>query len=266
MSFSDPNINNNKQENEGASYNFVNRKKEEGMGLVQLLLVIVTVFVILLSLGLFGYSFYLNVGIVQKTEILKNSGKVLDKINLPEIKSLSHRLKMANELISRHQYVGSLFNVLEKSIEGRVVYNSFNLSFDDTKNKYNLSLQGEGANYEAVIKQIDIFKSKTYENYFSNVEVRSIVNKPNSIDFSLNMDTSLIGEDKMKDNPLLNSNNFSINTNFGTSSNQFATSTQDILNISNQNTVDVNTVPTVPIIPKKSNLKVESINSGRINN
>ncbi len=256
MSFSDPNINNTKQPTEEASYNFVNRKKDEGMGLVQLLLVIVTVFVILLSLGLYGYSFYLKTEIAKDTDILKNNGKALDKFNLSEIKSLSYRLKMANGLIAEHQYIGSLFNILEKSIEGRIVYNSFNLSFDDSKNKYNLSLQGEGANYESVIKQIDILKSKTYSDYFSNLEVRSIVNKPNSISFSLNMDVSLTGEDKMKDNPLFNLNNQPSNSSIdtGTSSIPIATSTQDIFNIDTSNTV------------KKSNLKVESINSGRTNN
>lgn len=237
MSFSDPNINNNKEQNDTASYNFVNRKKDEGMGLVQLLLTIITVFAVLIAGGLFGYATYLKGDIDRKKQALAESEKKLQDIPLGEIKSLSARLKMANDLINNHQNVGSLFNILEKVTDTKVSYNNFNLSFDETKKKYNLSLSGSADGYETIIRQIDVLKLRG--DYFSNVDVRSVsLNKDNGVDFNLGIVADLNGQnkegkDKITDNKLFNFNsliegmfaNTSTSTTANASSSEFSTIT-----------------------------------------
>ena len=207
---------------------------------------LVTIFVIIIAGGLYGYSLYLKGQIDNKTQLLTNDSDKLTDYNLGDIKVLSYRLKMVNNLINNHQNIGSLFNVLENSTDSEVSYDNLSLVFDEAKGYYNLSLQGSGKSYNAVIRQVDLFKSQAYSNYFSNVIVKSLVlNKTNGLDFNLVMDANLSGVDKLKDNKLFNLNNDFIAD---------ATSTLDKTNASTTNFLELGNNNAQP--------KVGSINSG----
>lgn len=173
-----------------ASYRFVSRETNS----FQMGLFVVFGLVILITAGLFGYRTFLVSQIEDKKIKLASEESRLESLPLDDMRKLSDRIKGVNRLIKNHVSVRVAFRVIEDSVKNSVFYKSFDLNFDETENKYQLSLIGVADNYHVLIQQMDILNSKTYAKYIPSITTESVqLNDTGGIDFKLKIPVVVTG-------------------------------------------------------------------------
>ena len=151
--------------------NILQRATIDDTDLVSSLLTNIFVFLVLVSIALFGYNFYLSNSITGKQAQISDYEKNLDIQDLDGVKSLSSRINVAKKIVDQFPFITTSFMVVSKSVENSIFYKSFNLSSDDKSNGYTLILSGVAPNYKSVIQQVDTFKSNTFSGNVSSVNV-----------------------------------------------------------------------------------------------
>lgn len=165
--------------------------------LIQVLLIIILTGCALIAGGMFGYSYYLSSQIDAKkeklTQIDDGVGAVLSSDMLPEMRDLSSRIKIVNQLITQHPSVNVAFKIIEDSVENQVTYKNFSLNNAGGKG-YTLSLSGVAPDYKTVVQQLETLKRKPYTAYISGVKVTNLSpDDVGRINFSLSMNVSISG-------------------------------------------------------------------------
>lgn len=170
------------------------RGKEEGGSVVQVLLMVVAGLAALASAVLFGYKFYLSSQIENKKASLDSYEAQLAALPLEDMRKLSNRMKLINQLVKEHPSVNVAFKILEDSIENPVTYTRFDLRYVESLRSYQLQLKAISPNYRAIVQQVDTYKRKPYTNYISSVTVEGLSpNDEGSIDFTLKMPIMITG-------------------------------------------------------------------------
>jgi hypothetical protein len=164
------------------------RAKEGGKSIVQLILIAAFGISVLIALGLFIYSYYLSSQIESKKATLSSSEQRLGNIPLKDMRALSNRIKVVNQLVNEHPSVNTAFRIVEDSVENSVTYNRFDLHYSAAAKSYALIIGGLAPSYKAVAQQIDTLARDPYKAYVGTVTVEGLQPDPNGkIGFSLSM-------------------------------------------------------------------------------
>jgi hypothetical protein len=178
----------------GSPSSMMARGQQEGKSLFQLILMSAAGLSVLISIGMFGYLYYLSSQVDAKKAKLASYESQLGGLPLEDMRKLSNRIKILNQLVKAHPSVNVAFRIIEDSVENKVTYTKFDLGFNETTKSYLLSLAGTAPDYKGVAQQVDTFKRKPYTTYISNVTVEGL--NPNSdgeIAFTAKMPIMVVG-------------------------------------------------------------------------
>lgn len=207
------------------SYRFANRETNS----FQIGLFVTFGLVILGTVGLFGYQYFLIHQIDKKKVDLVLKEKELETLPLDDMRKLSNRIKGINKLIKDHVSVRVAFRIIEDSVKNSITYKTFDLNFDETENKYQLNLIGVADNYHALIQQMDILNSKTYAKYIPSITIESVqLNDTGGVDFKLKIPmvvTGILPEEVVLSSDKVSEGTSSVAIGFSSDANQSATST-----------------------------------------
>lgn len=173
---------------------FSSRFAGEGRGIVQITLFFVFGVSVLITAGLFGYSYYLSSQIGVKKAALDTYEKQFGALQLQDMQALSSRMKMISTLVKEHPSVRVAFRLLEDSVENPVIYKNFDLRFSESSRSYELSLGANAPDYHSVVNQMDTFKRKPFSDYAKSVVISGL--KPDTsgkVTFSLKMPINITG-------------------------------------------------------------------------
>jgi hypothetical protein len=177
-----------------SSLNLAPRFSAEGRGIIQLALMAIFGICILITIGLFGYSFYLNSQINSKKAKLSEYEKKLANFKIEEIRGLSNRMKIISQLIKEHPSVNVAFRILEDSVENPVVYKRFDLRYSEVLRAYELQLVASAPDYRSVVEQMDTFKAAPYANYIRSVSIDGLhPDDTGKVSFNLKMPITIVG-------------------------------------------------------------------------
>lgn len=177
-----------------STQNLASRKVEQGKSFVQFLLMAAFGLSLVCSLGLFGYKYYLSSQIENKKATLASYESQLADFPLEDMRKLSNRIKIINQLVREHPSANVAFRIIEDSVENQVTYKRFDLRFGETTKAYQLTLDGSAPDYKGVAQQVDTLKRKPYTTYIQNTIVEGL--QPDisgKINFTLKMPIVIAG-------------------------------------------------------------------------
>lgn len=177
-----------------STQNLMARASEEGKSFFQMLLFFVFGASVLLALGLVGYKYYLSSQIEAKKATLASYESRLATLPLEEMRKLSNKIKLINQLVKEHPSVNVAFRIIEDSVENHVTYNRFELRYDTTAKAYSLQLAGVAPDYRGVAQQVDTLKRKPYTTYIPSVIVEGLTpDDLGRINFTMKLPISIMG-------------------------------------------------------------------------
>lgn len=151
-------------------------------------------FTIFVAVAMFGYHYYLTSQIESKKATLASYESQLGSLPLADMRALSNRIKIINQLVRQHPSTNVAFKIVEDSVENQVTYKSFSLRYADTAKSYALDLSGTAPNYKTVAQQIDTLNRKPYSNYIQHVTLDGLSpDETGKIAFSTRMNIAIIG-------------------------------------------------------------------------
>jgi hypothetical protein len=135
------------------------------------LAVFIFTFAILLSLGVFGYEFYLKANISKMTGNLATARASLEPETIKQISDLDSRIISTRDLLESHIVLSPLFDYLENSTLKGVRFTQF--QYQTTEKGLELSMRGQARGYSAVALQSDIFNKGQYfdEPIFADLDL-----------------------------------------------------------------------------------------------
>lgn len=177
-----------------APVTLMERAKTEGTSLFGVLLFMVFGATALLTVGLFAYKYYLTSQVEAKKSILSQYEAQLTGIPLEEMRKVSNRMKVVNQLVKEHPSVNVAFLILEASIEHMLTLNTFDMHYSETSKSYQLNVGGIAPDYKAIAQQMDTYARKPYSTYVSKVTVDNLYpNDSGQVLASFIMPVSIMG-------------------------------------------------------------------------
>ena len=162
--------------------------------LVDLLIRIAFGLAFCIVVGLVGYKYYLSEKIDFKKSQIQSYDAQLAGLPVEDMRKLSNRIKLVNQLVKEHPSISSAFEILEASVENQITYSGFDLRYNDTAKNYQLQLRGYAPNYKSIAQQVDTYKRKPYSAYVSNLVVEGLVpNEKGLISFVFKMPVAIAG-------------------------------------------------------------------------
>lgn len=149
---------------------------------------------LLITVGLFIYQWYLQAQIEGKKQALATFESQLASVPLQDIRKLSARLKAANQLIKDHPFANVMFKVIEDSVENNIIFSKFTIQNDLTALAYIGTLEGVAPDYRSIVQQIETFKREPYTKYMSQVQVKNL--RPDAsgkVSFSITFNAAIRG-------------------------------------------------------------------------
>jgi hypothetical protein len=145
--------------------------REAGRSVLGTLAVFIFTFAILLSLGVFGYEFYLKANISKMTGNLATARASLEPETIKQISDLDSRIISTRDLLESHIVLSPLFDYLENSTLKGVRFTQF--QYQTTEKGLELSMRGQARGYSAVALQSDIFNKGQYfdEPIFADLDL-----------------------------------------------------------------------------------------------
>lgn len=212
------------------------REETKKIGIFQIVLYVIFGVMVLTTISLFGYQYYLNGSIADQKKILDDKDSSLVGIKLDEMRALSNRIKVVSQVLSEHTSVRAAFLILEKSIENPVTYKSFDLKKNPINKSYDLKVSAVAPSYKAVAQQLDTLNSNEFsKDYISSVSYDSLnLDLTGKVNFNLIMNVLILG--KLPESLFLNPKVAEIPAaTTATSTTQVSTSTTQKFNSINQN-------------------------------
>lgn len=174
--------------------NMMAREGSHRRGMIQTTLFIACVGSILIAIGLFAYSSYLNSQVDAKKATLASYESRLGSLPLEDMRRLSNRINIINQLIQQHPSTNVAFRIIEDSVENQVTYKGFELRYNDQGKNYFLQLRAVAPDYKSVAQQIDTFNRKPYTTYIQNVSVEGLqLDDTGKVGFTLKMPIAITG-------------------------------------------------------------------------
>lgn len=170
------------------------RTKEQGKSFFEIALFVVFGGLILVLIGLFGYKYYLSSQVEAKKAALASYEAKLEGMPIDDMRKLSNRLKVINQLVKEHPSVNVAFLIVEASIENMITFSKFDLHYSENSKSYQLGLAGLAPDYRSIAQQMDTYARKPYSTYMSKVKVEGLHPDPTGqIAFSFTMPISVTG-------------------------------------------------------------------------
>jgi hypothetical protein len=146
------------------------------------------------ALGSAGYLYYLKTQIDSKKEELAGYESELGTLPLEDMRNMSNRLKIINQLVKQHPSANVAFKLIEDSVENSITYNKFDLRYSPVNRAYEVALGGIAPDYKSVVQQIDTLQRDPYSNYISRVDLNGItLDEKGNINFGIRMGVGIIG-------------------------------------------------------------------------
>ncbi|MEK7194174.1 MAG: hypothetical protein AAB660_00600 [Patescibacteria group bacterium] len=123
--------------------------------------VFVFVLSILVSLGIFGYEWYLRFDIKKMGQSLLSARTSLEPEVINKISSLDQRIVSTKALLDKHIVLSPLFDFLENSTLRTVRFSQFRYESADGKG-LTLSMHGQARGYASLALQSQIFNASPY--------------------------------------------------------------------------------------------------------
>ncbi|MEN9337966.1 MAG: hypothetical protein RIQ41_280 [Candidatus Parcubacteria bacterium] len=178
----------------GSTQDYASRKVAQGKSIIELILIVIFGITALLALSLIGYKYFLSSQIESKKASLASFESQLATFPLEEMRKLSNRIKIVNQLVKEHPSANVAFRIVEDSIEHHVTYKRFDLRYGDSMKSYQLQLDGVAPDYKGVAQQVDTLKRKPYTTYIQNVLVDGLQpDTTGKITFGLRMGIGIMG-------------------------------------------------------------------------
>lgn len=169
-------------------------RQGEERGLVEMILIGVLGLVVSITVIFFGYHYYLVSKVESKKAEIASFETKLGALPLDDMRKLSNRLKVINQLVKEHPSVNAAFRILEDSVENPITYKRFDLHYSDALRAYELQLSAIAPSYRAVAEQMDTFKRKPYNKYVPSISVGDIhLDENGAIVFTLKMPIAITG-------------------------------------------------------------------------
>lgn len=149
---------------------------------------------LLITVGLFIYQWYLQAQIESKKQALATFESQLASVPLQDIRKLSARLKAANQLIKDHPFANVMFKVIEDSVENNIIFSKFTIQNDLTAVAYIGTLEGVAPDYKSIVQQIETFRREPYSQYMSQIQVKNL--RPDSsgkVSFAVTFNAAIRG-------------------------------------------------------------------------
>lgn len=170
------------------------RESEHGTSVFHMLLFFAFGAAVFVSAGLFAYMYYLSSQVEGKKATLASYEAQLATLPLEDMRKLSNRIKIINNLVQEHPSANVAFRIVEDSVENQVVYKRFELRYNDQAKSYALQLGGVAPDYRSVAQQVDTFKRKPYTTYIPTVSVEGLQpDDTGKIGFTLKMPIIITG-------------------------------------------------------------------------
>jgi hypothetical protein len=168
--------------------------RDSGHSILGTLAVFVFTFAILLSLGVFGYEFYLKANISKMTGNLATAKQSLEPETIQKIADLDGRIISTKDLLENHIVLSPLFDYLESSTLKSVRFTQF--QYLTTDKGLELTMRGQARGYGAVALQSEIFnKSPYFRNpIFADLDLDDKGNV--TFSFKANLDPSIVSYKK----------------------------------------------------------------------
>lgn len=177
-----------------ATSSLMAREGEHGKSIVQLILMAVFGAAVLIAVGLFGYQYYLSSQIDTKKALLADYESRLGTLPLEDMRKLSNRIKIINQLVKEHPSANVAFRIVEDSIENQITYQRFELRYNTQTKGYALQLGGTAPDYKSIAQQVDTLKRKPYTTYIQDIVVEGLqLNERGNIGFTLKMPIMIAG-------------------------------------------------------------------------
>ena len=177
-----------------SAHNLMVRASGAGKSIVEIFLFVVFGVMVLITVGLFGYKFFLSSQIEGKKEKLARYEASLTGYPIEEMRKLSNRLKIVSQLVKEHPSVNVAFLIVEASVENMVTFTKFDLRYSDTAKSYKLVLNGVAPDYKAVAQQLDALQMDPYKRYIPKFTLETLNPDANGrIVFSISMPIAITG-------------------------------------------------------------------------
>lgn len=165
-----------------------------GRSVLGTLAVIIFTLVVLASLGVFGYEWYLKSSIKKMGEDLVGARTSLEPEVIEKISSLDERIVSTKRLLDSHIILTPLFEFLENSTVRTVRFTNFD--YNSVDGVLSLSMSGEARGYSALALQSEILNASPYlkDVVFADLSLNSqgMVN----FSFKAKLDPSIISFNK----------------------------------------------------------------------
>lgn len=135
--------------------------RESGRSILGTLAVFVFTFAILLSLGVFGYEFYLKSSISRMSGNLATARESLEPETIKKIADLDSRLVSTEALLEKHIVLSPLFDYLENFTLRNVRFTQFDYETTE-RGVLELTMRGQARGYSAVALQSRNFNESGY--------------------------------------------------------------------------------------------------------
>lgn len=145
--------------------------REASRSILGTLAVFIFTLAILLSVGVFGYEFYLKANISKMTDNLATAKKSLQPETIKKIADLDSRIISTKDLLENHIVLSPLFDYLENSTLKSVRFTQF--GYVTTEKGLELTMRGQARGYSAVASQSEIFNNSKYfkEPIFADLDL-----------------------------------------------------------------------------------------------
>jgi hypothetical protein len=178
----------------GGTPSMMAREGEHGRSIVHIVLLIAFWGAAIIAAVLFVYSYYLNSQIEGKKATLASYESRLASLPLEDMRKLSNRIRIINQLLQEHPSANVAFRIIEDSVENEVTYKRFDLRYNESNKNYLLQLAATAPDYKSVAQQIDTFKRPPYTTYLQNVVVDGLQPDPSGkVGFTMKMAISVMG-------------------------------------------------------------------------
>lgn len=168
--------------------------REAGRSILGTLAVFIFILALLVTVGVFGYEFYLKANISKMTDDLALARKSLEPETIKKIADLDGRIISTKDLLENHIVLSPLFDYLENSTLKSVRFTQFD--YRTTEKGLEITMRGQARGYGAVALQSEIFnKSPYFKNpIFADLDLDDKGNV--TFSFRTNLDPSIVSYKK----------------------------------------------------------------------
>lgn len=160
-----------KRDEKPSIFRMLIRKPDDSLDILNVSLLVISGVLLVISGGLYAYNMSLASNLNAKKAELGTKQAALSNLPIEEIRKLNTQLKFVNQFTNNYAYTETALEILAKSIENSVTYNSFKIS-KDQKSQYSIDVSGQADSYKALAQQMNTFDSVQQKKYLTDFKLK----------------------------------------------------------------------------------------------